>query len=62
MLAGRRLVVPTGRDRLSAWAARLAPRPLVLAVAGRLFRPPRAAASRRDASRSAVPDGDGDRG
>jgi hypothetical protein len=42
MLAGRRLVVPSGRDRLLAWGARAFPRPLVLALAQRLFRPPRA--------------------
>jgi hypothetical protein len=41
MLAGRRLVVPMMRDRVMAWAARLSPRPLVLAVSARLFRPER---------------------
>jgi hypothetical protein len=40
MLAGRRLVVPTSRDRVVAWLARALPRPLVLALAARLFRPP----------------------
>jgi uncharacterized protein len=40
MLAGRRLVVPTGRDRLVAWAARALPRPLVLLLGHRQFRPP----------------------
>lgn len=39
MLAGRRLVVPMLRDRLSAWSARVSPRPMVLAIAERLFRP-----------------------
>ena len=39
MLAGRRLVVPALRDRLMAWSARVSPRPLVLAIAQRLFRP-----------------------
>ncbi|HET9766367.1 MAG TPA: SDR family oxidoreductase [Thermoanaerobaculia bacterium] len=39
MLAGRRLVVPTLRDRVSAWAARVSPRPMVLSIAERLFRP-----------------------
>jgi short-subunit dehydrogenase len=42
MLAGRRLVVPMLRDRLMAWGARLSPRPLVLAVSERLFRPGKA--------------------
>ncbi|HEV8239395.1 MAG TPA: SDR family oxidoreductase [Thermoanaerobaculia bacterium] len=42
MLAGRRLVVPTLRDRLSAWSARVSPRPMVLSIAERLFRPERA--------------------
>ena len=42
MLAGRRLVVPMLRDRLSAWSARISPRPMVLAIAERLFRPERA--------------------
>ena len=40
MLEGRRLVVPTARDRILAWAARAMPRPPVLAMAARLFRPP----------------------
>ncbi|HEV8629370.1 MAG TPA: SDR family oxidoreductase [Thermoanaerobaculia bacterium] len=40
MLAGRRLVVPMLRDRLMALAARVSPRPLVLAIGARLFRPP----------------------
>jgi hypothetical protein len=40
MLAGRRLVVPLARDRVVAWLARALPRPLVLALAARLFRPP----------------------
>ena len=39
MLAGRRLVVPTLRDRIGAWAARVSPRPMVLSIAERLFRP-----------------------
>ena len=39
MLAGRRLVVPMWPDRLMAWLARASPRPLVLAIAERLFRP-----------------------
>jgi len=39
MLAGRRLVVPVLSDRLMAWAARVSPRRLVLAITGRLFRP-----------------------
>jgi short-subunit dehydrogenase len=39
MLTGRRLVVPTLRDRVSALLARVSPRPLVLAIAARLFRP-----------------------
>jgi short-subunit dehydrogenase len=39
MLAGRRLVVPMMRDRATAWLARLSPRPMTLAIAGRLFRP-----------------------
>ena len=39
MLAGRRLVVPVLRDRLGAWAARMSPRPMVLSVVERLFRP-----------------------
>ena len=42
MLAGRRLVVPMLRDRLGAWAARVSPRPMVLSIAERLFRPERA--------------------
>ena len=42
MLAGRRLVVPMLRDRLTAWTARISPRPMVLAIAARLFRPERA--------------------
>jgi uncharacterized protein len=42
MLAGRRLVVPSRRESLSAWGARAFPRPLVLALASRLFRPRRA--------------------
>jgi short-subunit dehydrogenase len=39
MLAGKRLVVPLGRDRFTAWMARVSPRPLVLGIAGKLFRP-----------------------
>lgn len=39
MLAGRRLVVPTLRDRLTALTARVSPRPMVLSIAERLFRP-----------------------
>jgi short-subunit dehydrogenase len=39
MLAGRRLVVPMLRDRLTAWLARISPRPMVLGIATRLFRP-----------------------
>ncbi len=39
MLAGRRLLVPTLRDRFTAWTARVSPRSLVLAIAARLFRP-----------------------